>query len=610
MTEYHRVTCVSRLTRGNGTEMTTPTYTGADLIADFIAERCCGTAFLVTGGACAFIVDAVGRNPKTEYVCFQHEQAAAMAADAIWRTTGKVGVTIATSGPGATNLITGIACSWFDSIPSIHITGQVNQSESRESLGANVRQAGFQETDIVSMVSSITKFAKKIESVEELVELLPKALDIAISGRMGPVLLDIPMNIQKAEISPTQREMALSIFNNDPIEYQKFDLSEILSNSKRPVVVIGAGAALSGTASNIQSWCEENQIPYVTSWGALSYVDRTASNYFGSLGVYGSRVANWVVQSADNLIVFGSRLDNRQRTGNPSGFAPFADITVFDIDEEELRKYHKLGNYRKIHFDLARIPDFLPKLAGFGIWSNAAKEKTFSMQEGFDRATAENELNPYTAVRKSQSKFEKNSIVVSDCGANLCWVYQSYLPDSSYLFTAGGNSPMGYSLPAAIGAQLVNPKKKVYCFIGDGGLQMNIQELQTIVAYNLPITIFIQNNFGYGIIKQFQDAYFEGRHFATGQGYSLPDFKEVARAYKIPYMSVDSEESLDSLVIPGGFSIIDLHLPANSLITPKTEMDRFIHDQFPYISDNSIQELEFDYPKHPSALAGFSNPTV
>jgi acetolactate synthase-1/2/3 large subunit len=232
------------------------------------------------------------------------------------------------------------------------------------------------------------------------------------------------------------------------------------------------------------------------------------------------------------------------------------------------------------------------------------------MKEGFDHATKGNELNPYTAVRVVQTKFEEDSIVVSDCGANLCWVYQSYLADSTFLFTAGGNSPMGYSLPAAIGAQLLNPTKKVYCFIGDGGLQMNIQELQTIVAYNLPITIFIQNNFGYGIIKQFQDAYFESRHYATGQGYTLPDFKRVSEAYKIPYTSIDSEESLKSLRISQGYSIVDIQLPANSLITPKTEMDRFIHDQFPYIEDGSIDELMFSYPKHPSELSGFSNPTV
>jgi acetolactate synthase-1/2/3 large subunit len=590
--------------------MTSSTYTGADLIADFIAERCCGTAFLVTGGACAFIVDAIGRNPKTEFVCFQHEQAAAMAADAIWRTTGKLGVTVATSGPGATNLVTGIACSWFDSIPSLHITGQVNQSESRESLGANVRQAGFQETDIASIVSSITKFAKKVESIDELVELLPKAFKIATTGRMGPVLLDIPMNIQKAEVSSEQREQALRYVVSEPTEYSSFNILEILAKAERPVVVIGAGAALSGSAKIIQDWCEEYQVPYVTSWGAMSYIDRSKRNYFGSLGVYGSRVANWVVQSADNLLVFGSRLDNRQRTGNPNGFAPYADITVFDIDPEELRKYGKQKNYKVINFDLAGIKNFLPELDSYKPWSEIAKENTSGMLDGFDRATQDNELNPYQAVRIAQEKFEKNAIVVSDCGANLCWVYQSYLPDDSFLFTAGGNSPMGYSLPAAIGAQLLNPAKKVYCFIGDGGLQMNIQELQTIVAYNLPITIFIQNNFGYGIIKQFQDAYFESRHFATGEGYTLPDFKDVSLAYKIPYTKVDSESALEALEIAPGYSIVDIQLPANSLITPKTEMDRFIHDQYPYIQDGSIKKLIFNYPERPSALSGHSNPTV
>jgi len=590
--------------------MSSSNYTGADLIADFIAERCCGTAFLVTGGACAFIVDAIGRNPRTEFVCFQHEQAAAMAADAIWRTTGKLGVTVATSGPGATNLVTGIACSWFDSIPSLHITGQVNQSESREYLGANVRQAGFQETDIASIVSSITKFAKKVESIDELIELLPKALRIATTGRMGPVLLDIPMNIQKAEVSLKQREKALRYAAEESIEYSNFNILEILKKAERPVVVIGAGAALSGSARAIQDWCEKYQVPYVTSWGALTYIDRSKNNYFGSLGVYGSRIANWVVQSADYLLVFGSRLDNRQRTGNPSGFAPYADITVFDIDVEELGKYRHHKNYKVVNFDLAGIKNFLPELDSYKQWSELAYEKTSGMLDGFDQATQDNELNPYQAVRIAQKKFKRNAIVVSDCGANLCWVYQSYLPDDSFLFTAGGNSPMGYSLPAAIGAQLLNPDKKVYCFIGDGGLQMNIQELQTIIAYNLPITIFIQNNFGYGIIKQFQDSYFNSRYFATGEGYSVPDFGKISSAFGIPYIQINSEEALCSLEIPEGFSIIDLHLPSNSLITPKTEMDRFIHDQFPYIKDNSISNLPFEYPARPSDLSGIANPTV
>jgi acetolactate synthase-1/2/3 large subunit len=582
--------------------MTASPYTGADLIADFIAEKCCGTAFLVTGGACAFIVDAIGTNPKTDYVCFQHEQAAAMAADAIWRTTGKLGVTVATSGPGATNLITGIACSWFDSIPSIHITGQVNQSESREALGANVRQAGFQETDIAAMVAPITKFAKKIESVEELVKTLPLLIELSTSGRMGPVLMDVPMNIQKANITPEQRAFALASDVRKPIDYPRVDLKKTLVGSERPVVVIGAGAGLSGTAPAIQIWCEQNQIPYVSTWGSLTFLDRSMPNYFGSLGVYGARKANWLVQAADNLVVFGSRLDNRQRTGYPSGFAPFAKITVVDIDPEELNKYKKFTNYTMVEFDLAQIPSSLHALEPYTEWSSVAAKLTHNLEEGFDRAVSSGEFNPYSAVRVAQSKFEKKSIVVSDCGANLCWVYQSYLPDSTYLFTSGGNSPMGYSLPAAIGAQLKNPDKKVYCFIGDGGLQMNIQELQTIVAYNLPITIFVQNNFGYGIIKQFQDANFGGRHFASGEGYTLPSFEKIANAYGIPYIPIKSSLELDELEIPSSASIIDILLPPDSLITPKTEGDHFIHDQFPYIADNSIQILPYAYPTHPSQL--------
>lgn len=587
-------------------------YTCSDLIADFIHQKCSGQAFLVTGGACAFIVDAIGRHSECSFVCFQHEQSAAMAADAVWRTTGKIGVTVATSGPGATNLITGIACSWFDSIPSIHITGQVNQNESREYLRANVRQAGFQETDIVSMVSSITKFAKKIESVDELVETLPKLLEISMSGRMGPVLIDIPMNIQKSEVSEEQRSLALasSMRMGPEVEYKGPNLTKLMNEANRPVVIIGAGAALSGTAGDIQNWCETNSIPYVSSWGALSYLDRSKESYFGSLGVYGSRKANWIVQSADELVVFGSRLDNRQRTGNPNGFAPFANITVLDVDVEELNKFKVHKNYKLIHFDLRLISNYLKPTRIHSDWLEQARIETDVMDEGFSASVSDSEFNPYVAVRLCQDKFRADSIVVSDCGANLCWVYQSYKADTSFLFTAGGNSPMGYSLPAAIGAQLANMEKKIYCFIGDGGLQMNIQELQTIVHYKLPITIFIQNNSGYGIIKQFQDSYFSGRHFATGEGYSVPNFKEIAGAYGIPYFSVFSERDLKRLEIQKGMSIIDLSLPKGSLITPKTEMDRFIHDQYPYIKDKSIDSLPYTYPERPSDLSGQSNPTV
>lgn len=590
-------------------------YTGADLVADFIALKLYPNVFLVTGGACAFMVDALGRHSATQFTCFQHEQAAAMAADAVWRTTGKVGVTMATSGPGATNLITGIACSWFDSIPSFHFTGQVNQSESRESLGAEVRQAGFQETDIVSMVKPITKWAHKVENIDDLVDSLNLALIKATTGRMGPVLLDIPMNIQKEFVSEDQKLIALqnkikiseTITKSDPV------LKYFFSDSDRPLVIIGAGLCLSSGARETQNWCESFGIPYVATWGAISYLDRSKQGYLGTVGVYGSRLANWCVQAADKIVVLGSRLDNRQRTGNPNGFAPYAKILVYDIDIEELKKYKTHSNYKTTEFDLSNSKVLLDESMKSYInstWQTEISKIKKLINNGFSSSVKSGEMNPYTAVQKIQNKFQSNAIVVSDCGANLCWVYQPYQPDSSYLFTAGGNSPMGYSLPAAIGAQISNPQKTIYCFIGDGGLQMNIQELQTLINYDLPIKIIIQNNFGYGIIKQFQDAYFGGRYYATGEGYSQPDFKKVADVYGITYQKITNESELDDLKFDSNAAIIDLQLSPNALITPKTEMDRFIHDQFPYPIDDSIHLLPYDYPSNPSKLGGVSASTV
>jgi acetolactate synthase-1/2/3 large subunit len=561
------------------------------------------------------MVDAIGRHNTTKFTCFQHEQSAAMAADAAWRTTGKVGVTMATSGPGATNLITGIACSWFDSIPSFHITGQVNQSESRESLGAQVRQAGFQETDIVGIVKPLTKWAHKVETIEDLVDSLSVALNKATTGRMGPVLLDIPMNIQKELVSEEQKARALK----DSLQVQNTNseinpvLTDFFSNSNRPLVIIGAGLAFNSKVEKTQTWCENFGIPYVATWAAMPYLERSKSGYLGTIGVYGSRIANWSVQAADKIIVLGSRLDNRQRTGNPMGFAPFAQILVLDIDEEELKKYNSQKNYETLKFNLANSEMLLGnsmKKYQDSDWRLEISKIKEKITNGFENSVMPGELNPYFAFQKIQDKFQPNSIVVSDCGANLCWVYQPYQPDSSFLFTAGGNSPMGYSLPAAIGAQICNPQKTVYCFIGDGGLQMNIQELQTVMNYQLPIKIVIQNNFGYGIIKQFQDAYFNGRYYATGEGYSQPDFKKIAAAYGIPYQIITKEAELNNFKFSSGVEIIDLQLPPNSLITPKTEMDRFIHDQFPYPSDNSISSLPYDYPKNPSNLGGISNSTV
>lgn len=590
--------------------------TGSDLIADFIAARCHPQVFVVIGGACAFMIDALGRNPETDYICVQHEQAASMSADAIWRTTQKLGVTMATSGPGATNLITGIASSWFDSIPSLHITGQVNDRESKKAVGADVRQAGFQETDIVSMVSTITKFAVKVTTTSELARALHDAVVAATVGRMGPALIDVPMNVQQEPVSERDYREALTVAtapvtpDRATIELTAARVEEFLRDAERPLAILGGGLGLAGTARVAQDWCDAHGIPYIASWAGLTFLDRTRDGYQGSQGVYGSRHANWSVQAADRILVLGSRLDNRQRTGNPRAYAPFADVFVVDVDAEEIRKFQANPRYTGAELDLRHIGPVLDAVSfsyDSSHWLDLVASDKASNSSGWEASVEQGEFNPYDAIVAMQPHFPPGAIVASDTGANLCWLFQAYAADDTHLFTSGGNSPMGYSLPAAIGAQLANPDAPVICAIGDGGLQMNVQELQTAVAYNLPITILLFNNSGYGIIKQFQDANMASRHDASGRGYSVPDFGKIAESYGIDYVRVASVDDVKPAIFERGLKLVELVIPPNALITPKVEGDHFIHDQFPYVEGRAQAELPFDYPSKPSELIASSS---
>src|SRR3954452_6493151 len=259
---------------------------GAEYVAEFLARVGSDRVFLLTGGACAFMIDAVAQHPKLSYTCFQHEQGAAMAADALWRVNRKVGVTLATSGPGATNLITGIATSHFDSIPSLHITGQVNQRESSAFQGTNVRQAGFQETRIVEMVRPVTKYAVMVTSAAELREELAKAYSIATSGRMGPVLIDVPMDIQQTEVGDDILLPSKLPATTEAPEQVLADLKRTLREAKRPVVLWGAGVGLAGVERDVADWLECSRLPFVSSWAGLSYFDHDHPGFVGQIGVY------------------------------------------------------------------------------------------------------------------------------------------------------------------------------------------------------------------------------------------------------------------------------------------------------------------------------------
>lgn len=561
--------------------------TGAEYVAAFLARVGVENVFVLTGGACAFMIDAVSLHPSLKYTCFLHEQSAAMAADAVWRVRRRVGVTMATSGPGATNLITGIACSYFDSIPTLHITGQVNQRESSSFQCANVRQTGFQETKIVEMVRPITKYAVMVKSTSELRQELSKAYAIATSGRMGPVLIDIPMDVQQAEMDSEIDEPFAIEVPSENVQIVAAAVSATLAAAHRPVVLWGGGIGLAGVELPVLKWLGDNGLPFVSSWAGLTSFDHDHPGFLGQIGVYGNRGANFVLQNADAVLVIGSRLDNRQRSGNASTFAIGAAVHVLDIDDEELKKY-AVNRYRTNILDFRAMSEMLQLVAVPRIqddWLIYTKEmkQRYNGSETSSSARRLNTLSPYEVVRKLNAVIAENAIVVGDTGAAVCWLHQAFRAKRHSLFTAGGNSPMGYGLPAAIGAKISEPTRQVVSFIGDGGFQLNIQELQTIKQYGLDIAIIVMNNGNYGIIKQFQDSYLESRYSASQDGYGVPDFGALAAAYGLDYERVDSLDRITPDLLQRGPIIIDVIFHEATLIEPKLEMGRPINDQFPYL---------------------------
>jgi acetolactate synthase I/II/III large subunit len=581
--------------------------TGAEYVAEFLAQRKIDNVFLLTGGACVFMVDAIGQHPTLDYKCFQHEQGAAMAADAVWRSCGKVGVTMATSGPGATNLITGIACNWFDSVPVMHITGQVNLRDSEVFKGSKVRQTGFQETQIVELIKPITKYAVQIRNGEELKKELAKAYNIAISGRMGPVLVDVPMNVQQEEVGdeifyePPQDEVVAG----DILSALKKATTDLLEGSERPLVLFGAGVGLSGAEEKISAWLERTGVPFVSSWSGCSYFDHRLPGYCGSIGVYGNRGANNILQNCDALLVLGSRLDTRQRPGDPKLFAPAAKIHVIDVDVEELNKYTPQG-YGVTELSMDKAAPVIETLEA-PILSEAWQDYVGSQKEKyFDKDTSRfakdhGTISPYEAIRQVNRLVNEDATVLVDCGATTCWFFLSFLRKKHTIFSNGGCAPISYALSAAIGAAFSQPGERIFCFIGDGGFQNNIQELQTISQYNLPITVIILNNYGYGIVKQFQDIYMDERNEGAlpESGYGLPKFESIADGYSHSYHRIDDLNDLTrEMLYADGAHIIDVTLHRDTPIEPKLEIGHLIHDQTPYLSDEEFTDanrfVEFD----------------
>lgn len=602
-----------------------------DYLAQYLVEHGVEKVFLVTGGACAHIVDSLGQNKRISYVCMQHEQAAAMAADAYARVTQNIGVAVATSGPGATNLITGVCCSYFDSIPTLMITGQVNIWESKGQTG--VRQIGFQETDIIDIVRPITKFAAFVTEPNKIKYYLDKAIYIAKSGRQGPVWLDIPMNVQQSEIDPNKLEhFDYEELRNEkpeaPTDSLMVDVVNQLGKSSRPVIIAGSGIKLGQAEIQFRELLERFKAPVVSTWSGIDILPHDHPLYIGQYGVCGSRAANFAVQNSDFLLVLGSRLDTRQVGGDPKTFAREAFKVIVDIDQSELNKRRVIPDI-SIH---AHVKDFLIELNYqlkiswhfyFSDWlSKCSKWKEqypVTLSEYHDQKES---VNAYVFTEALSEHLPSNSIIIPDEGGNLTWAIQGFKIKAGHqMFSAFGNSPMGYALPAAIGAAFAEPKANIICLDGDGGFQMNIQDLQTVKHYNLPIKIFILNNNCYGIIKQFQDTYFDFRHEATDEatGYTAPDFVKIARAYGIATETISTHgeinRKLKKIIAAKGPVLCNVVLDKSQKIMPrlapiKTSDGKFvakpIEDLTPLLPRKEFREnmivtpLKEDGDKEPS----------
>lgn len=525
----------------------------SDVIAKILAQHHVQYCFELVGGMITHLLDSLAQNGRCTIISMHHEQAAAFAAEGVARQASGTSIALAmgTSGPGATNLLTGIGSCWFDSIPCLFITGQVNVNELKGDRA--IRQQGFQELDIVSMSRSITKYSGQVTEVGQLLPELHRALSLAQSGRKGPVLLDIPNDIQRMDISDEVVEkwlaQPLDTDLNTPPSLSSKDAASVAAlccYAKRPLVCFGGGARWAASMGSWVDSLEKHGIPYVSTLMGQERICGS-KHYFSMIGSYGNREANWAVQNCDLLLVLGARLDVRQTGSDTADFARHAKIIQVDIDPAQLDN--------RVKADLIICSDSEDFLKQFKIaadtfpctdanWAGElmARRERHDVDEYPDWR-----ISPYQIFKRLNETMRGQAVnYVCDVGNHQMWAAQGIrLGADQAVHHSGGMGAMGFALPAAIGIGLSSPKKTIV-ITGDGSLQVNSQELDTLNRLGLNLTLIVMNNFSLGMVKNFQDMYFDGRNQSTRKGYSCPSFSKLAEAYGLQAIQVSDMESLQS----------------------------------------------------------------
>jgi len=534
-----------------------------------------------------------------------HEQGSSFCACGYGQIAHLPGVAYATSGPGATNLLTGVADAFYDSIPCLFITGQVNTEEAKGTL--QVRQRGFQETDIVTIAQSITKYAVQITEAETIRYELEKAFFISMDGRPGPVLLDVPMNIQRAEIDPEtlpsySPELNPANSSNPPNPPRGYSeeinlLLQALKQAKKPVIIAGAGIRGAGMTQAFDQWIKTIKVPVVTTMIGIDSIPSDSPYCFGFLGAYGHRYANFALAKCDLIISLGSRLDSRQTGNNKALFAENAQLIRIDIDAGEATNKLK-ADERLLHCDLRVL---LPALNLDGRFRLPNNHQSWLQEcRALKAQLSILDHEPTNAIiQKLSHSIPKDAVITTDVGQNQVWVAQSFqVKLGQKVLFSGGHGAMGYSLPAAIGAYYAS-KSPVFSFNGDGGFQMNLQELQFIVREQLPIKIILLNNHSLGMIRHFQEMYFESNFMQTtrDKGYTTPDFCKIAEAYGLKAYNVTDlshGDTMEEILGAPGPALIHILCQDKTYVYPKLSMGKPIHDQDPLMDRALFDRLMLD----------------
>jgi acetolactate synthase I/II/III large subunit len=574
----------------------------SDYVIQHLVEAGIETCFGYVGGTIAHLLDSIFLNSAMEMVNTIHEQGAGFAAEGYARCTGKTGVVMATSGPGATNLLTPLGSCYFDSVPALFITGQVNLYEFKDD--APIRQRGFQETDIVAMTKPITKYSVLIRDADRLRYELEKALFLSQHGRKGPVHLDIPMNIQRTECIPNEmpsfygseeHHVLLNHVTSLNAEAFRHAVTDVLNQAKRPLVLVGGGVRGALQTKALREFLEQSQLPVVHSLMGVDAVSTDYPRHYGLIGAYGNRHANLALANADCVLTLGSRLDTRQTGATTQSFAREATLLRVDTDANELQHHVLQNTIIPLQAELGQALEVLTKLSipfeGQG-WLKTLQgyQSQYPTHLGLD-----GDPKPGNAIiHQLNALLNDDDIIVADVGQHQMWVAQTLrIRGQQRLLLSGGMGAMGFALPAAIGATIAT-SKRVVVIAGDGGIQMNIQELEILKRRNLNIKVLVMNNFNLGMVRQFQEIYFDKRCPSTVSDYSVPNLAAIATAYQIRGTTIkntqDVELTLKGLLSDDAPALLDIHMPVATVVEPKLMVDRPIEDMYPFVPREELTQ--------------------